>query len=247
MSSRHCSICLCSGHNRSSCPLLTRNSYTADVVPDFAEDLIARNNIIEEQEEITWTIDRNPTPVNQIRVEEAPVTPPRIARQVTPPRPARRSAANTNNVNQNTNNGFIDEENRIYGLRERLLSSLALPLAIYSASRENPNFRNENMDEFIENALVLMRATMYARLHQEEMQNNTNNIKRETMAEKLESFECSICYEDVNTDIPETKYCRLNCNHSFCNNCVSSQLDTGNNCCALCRTQIQTIYSNSTF
>ena len=57
-----------------------------------------------------------------------------------------------------------------------------------------------------------------------------------------EEFECSICYENTNNN-----YCKLNCNHYFCNNCVKMQLEKQTTCipvCALCREEITNIYTN---
>jgi len=57
--------------------------------------------------------------------------------------------------------------------------------------------------------------------------------------------ECSICFESYKKD----KFVKLNCNHTFCGDCVIETIKTtklANARCALCRTDIKTIvtYSN---
>jgi hypothetical protein len=63
---------------------------------------------------------------------------------------------------------------------------------------------------------------------------------------KKEAFECSICYENIDTN-NSNNYCKLNCEHCFCNNCIKTQLGTqliGRPVCALCREEITNIYTN---
>ena len=42
------------------------------------------------------------------------------------------------------------------------------------------------------------------------------------------SFNCSICFEDIQ----EQEICSLECNHQFCKNCIDNILKTNNKKCA---------------
>ena len=56
--------------------------------------------------------------------------------------------------------------------------------------------------------------------------------------ENEKTLECPICYEEKQSfDCLET-----NCNHKFCNDCMTSMLKTTTNkspCCPMCRTNIK--------
>ena len=70
--------------------------------------------------------------------------------------------------------------------------------------------------------------------------NQKPSINLEKHTEPVKKFECAICYENISCN-----YANLNCNHIFCNNCIKTQIQTNNICCALCRTQITNITSDN--
>ena len=75
------------------------------------------------------------------------------------------------------------------------------------------------------------------------------NIKFINELINSEEIDCPICYETI--DKTSNNCCKLNCNHKFCFDCILTQLKQTNNqlnknnqiCCALCRQQVNTIYS----
>lgn len=55
-----------------------------------------------------------------------------------------------------------------------------------------------------------------------------------------EPFECSVCYDEIQSE----KMVRLNCNHEFCGDCISTHIKktkSENVMCPMCRTDINTV------
>lgn len=65
-------------------------------------------------------------------------------------------------------------------------------------------------------------------------------INLEKHTETITEFECTICYENISDNCA-----KLNCNHIFCNNCIKTQIQKNNICCALCREKITNITSDN--
>jgi hypothetical protein len=70
--------------------------------------------------------------------------------------------------------------------------------------------------------------------------NQNPQINLEKNTEPIEEFECTICYENISSNCA-----KLNCNHIFCNNCIKTQIQKNNICCALCRQKINNITSDN--
>ena len=79
------------------------------------------------------------------------------------------------------------------------------------------------------------------------LESKKNDIKIESLIDLDNgSFDCSICYENIKHN-NGNNYCKLNCNHYFCNNCIKTQLEKqiiDAPLCALCRQEIKIIYTN---
>jgi hypothetical protein len=193
-----------------------------DPIPEFAQDLEQQQD--DEEEDITWYIDRTPT-----RVTAIPTTPQSPRRFI---------------VRQ-----FLEELSRqgqpvrLHEFRNRLMVNLAF--SIYDGREEEmfeirellritQRYLDNNTDSLLQprNLYEAFSATV-----------RKFNIVPELLVQEDENLEecddCPICYESVKIlDSVE-----IGCGHKFCGECVTQTLKKHNKredpCCALCRGKIE--------
>jgi hypothetical protein len=222
-----------------------------DPIPEFARDLEQQQD---DEEDITWYIDRTPSRVNI--PQDGYITPPSIAAIPTSPQAPRRR---------------IDFSNYF-----RLLSNQQDPLSlrelrdILIADFEWSNTTGDRYNIFVTRRLIAIVNESLATgrqivVPQENMPLNLDerfspiplnlderfsrtvrkfNIIPTLLVQENENLEecedCPICYESVKLlDIAE-----IGCGHKFCGECVTKTLQKHNKrdepCCAMCRGKIET-------
>ena len=224
-----------------------------DPIPEFARDLEQQQD--DEEEDITWYIDRTPSRVN-IPQDDGYRTPPSVTAIPTSPQAPRRR---------------IDFSNYF-----RLLSNQQDPLSlrelrdILIADFEWSNTTGDRYNIFVTRRLIAIVNESLATgrqivVPQENMPLNLDerfspmplnldeafsrtvrkfNIIPTLLVQESENLEvvedCPICYESVKLlDIAE-----IGCGHKFCGECVTKTLQKHNKrdepCCAMCRGKIET-------
>jgi hypothetical protein len=120
----------------------------------------------------------------------------------------------------------------------------------YSIPNNTNNITNTNNINSILSLLIDSSLDLERNIDRNMLNYIRSNIKLELLSSidlnNLEKTnECNICYQEYkNID-----FIQLNCNHNFCKKCIIQQINNidinnNNNCCALCRCDIKTIFCN---
>lgn len=121
----------------------------------------------------------------------------------------------SNNFINNTNNSFINNTNNS-SLYNTIVNALHGPRLYNTISNFFNGFSLHNINN--DSKYIL------------ETKNNSDLLKEIMLLKRIES-ECPICYENNNCII-------LNCDHSFCENCLIKSIDFELKKCSLCRKDI---------
>lgn len=222
-----------------------------DPIPEFARDLEQQQD---DEEDITWYIDRTPSRVN-IPQDDGYRTPPSVTAIPTSPQAPRRRIDFGNYLRLLSNQ---QDPVSLHELRDILIAD-------YELSNTHGDPSNTYVDRYnifitrrliaiVNESLATGRQIVVPHIPYDSMPLNLDeefsrtvrkfNIIPTLLVQESENLEvvedCPICYESVKLlDIAE-----IGCGHKFCGECVTKTLQKHNKrddpCCALCRGKIET-------
>lgn len=215
-----------------------------DPIPDFARDLEEQQD--DEEEDITWYIDRTPSRVNI--PQDGYRTPPSVTAIPTSPQAPRRRIDFSNYFR------LLSNQQDPVSLRE-LRDILIADFEWSNTTGDRYNiFVTRRLIAIVNESLATGRQIVVPHIPYDSMPLNLDetfsrtvrkfNIIPTLLVQEDENLEecddCPICYESVKL----LDSVKIGCSHKFCGECVTKTLQKHNKrddpCCALCRGKIET-------